>query len=87
MFRNQETIRAHGLDAFLAGQAERTAFLETALSQYNDGRSKGFYCLAAALLATDSLMNALQRAENGETLRAVLSEYGEAEGQELKLRK
>jgi hypothetical protein len=32
-------------------------------------------------------MNALQRAENGENLRAVLSEYGKADGQELKLRK
>ena len=87
MFRNQEKIREHGLDVFLAGQAERIAFLNTALERYNDGRSKNFFCIAAALLTTDSLMNALQRAENGENLRAILSEYGEAEGQELKLRK
>jgi hypothetical protein len=87
MFQNQKIIREHGLEVFLVAQAERIAFLEKALKVYNDGRSKNFYCLAAALLTTDSLNNALQRAENGENLRSVLQEYGENEGQELKLRK
>lgn len=87
MFQNQEMIREHGLDVFLAGQAKRIAFLEEALAKHNDGRSKNLYCITAALLTTDSLTNALQRAENGENLRVILSEYAEAEGQELKLKK
>ena len=84
---NQNLIREIGLDAFLIIQQKRITFLETALTQYDDGRSKNFYCLAAALLACDSLTNALNRAEQGENLRAVLQEYAENEGQGLKLRK
>jgi hypothetical protein len=87
MFRNQEMIREYGLDAFLAGQAERIAFLETALAKHNDGRSKNIYCIAAALLSAGSLKEAMNRAEKGENLRTVLNEYTAAEEQELKLEK
>jgi hypothetical protein len=87
MFRNQEMIRERGLDAFLSGQAERIAFLETALAKHNDGRGKNFYCIAAALLSVESLNNAMNRADNGESLRGVLNEYAAAEGQILKLEK
>jgi hypothetical protein len=82
---NQYLIREIGLDAFLAKQAERMAFLDAALSRHDDGRSKGFYCIAAALLSAESLRKALGRAGNGENLRTVLSEYAAAEGQELRL--
>jgi hypothetical protein len=87
MFQNQGMIREVGLDAFLAKQAERMAFLDDALGNHNDGRSKGFYCLAAALLTAENLKDALNRADTGENLRNVLNEYAAAEGQELKLRK
>jgi hypothetical protein len=87
MFRNQEMIREHGLDAFLAEQAERITFLKTALERYNDGRNKNFFCIAAVLLSTDSLINALRRADSGENLRDVLNEYAATNGQELKLKK
>jgi hypothetical protein len=63
------------------------AFLKDALSRHNDGRSKSFFCLAAALLSTDSLKNALRRADGGEGLQVVLNEYAAAEGQELKPQK
>jgi hypothetical protein len=82
---NQHLVREIGLDAFLAKQAERIAFLGAALSQHDDGRSKGFYCIAAALLSAESLRKALDRAENGENLRTVLDEYAAAEEQHLKL--
>lgn len=84
---NLDLIKTIGLDAFLSGQNMRINFLKTALEQYEDGRSKTFYCLAAALLSTDSLKSALSRARNGENLRIVLAEYAQAEGQELKLKK
>jgi hypothetical protein len=82
---NQYLVREIGLDAFLAKQAERMAFLRAALGRHNDGRSKGLYCMAAALLSAEALKNALGRADGGENLRAVLDEYAAAEGQELKL--
>jgi hypothetical protein len=82
---NQYLIREIGLDAFLAKQAERMAFLGAALSRHGDGRSKGFYCMAAALLSAEGLIKALDRADNGEKLRTALNECAAAEGQELKL--
>jgi hypothetical protein len=63
------------------------AFLGDALGNHNDGRSKNFYCIAAALLTAENLKDALNRADTGENLRSALNEYAAAEGQELKLRK
>jgi hypothetical protein len=84
---NQATIREIGLDAFLTGQAERIEFLEIAIKRYDDGRSKNFYCIAAALLSAESLKESLHRANESENLRDVLNAYAIAEGEELKLRK
>ncbi|MDR2479503.1 MAG: DUF3795 domain-containing protein [Treponema sp.] len=85
MFINHKMIQDKGLDQFLASQAERIVFLETALKKHNDGRSKNYYCIAAALLTTASLQKALRRAGAGENLKTVLAGYAEIEGQELKL--
>lgn len=87
MFQNHKMIQEIGLDQFFVLQAGRIAFLETVLKQYNDGRSKNFYCIAAALISVKSLKEALNRAGNGEDLRNALNEYALAEGQELKLGK
>jgi hypothetical protein len=83
---NQHMIQAHGLPAFLMQQAERIAFLETALARFDDGRSKGYFCMAATLLSADGLRGALARAEAGAPLRAELARVADMEGQELKLR-
>lgn len=84
---NQNGIREHGLETFLAHQSERVAFLETALAKHDDGRSKNFYCIAAALISVGGLKVALQRAIDGEDLKSVLTELAAAEGQELRLKK
>ena len=84
---NGRLIRQAGLDAFLSLQAGRVAFLEGALARHDDGRSKGFFCLAAALLSMEGLKAALERADRGGSLRALLAELADAEGQELRLRK
>lgn len=84
---NQAFIRENGLDAFLTRQSERIAFLESALEKYDDGRSKNLFCIAAALLSTENLHESLRRADGGEDIKAVLKEYAESEGQELRLRK
>ena len=84
---NQAFIRARGLEAFLALQAERMVFLRTALETYDDGKSKSFFCLAASLLSPGGLREALRRAESGESLRLALEEIAKDEGEELRLRK
>lgn len=84
---NQAFIRKHGLEAFLAGQAGRMSFLETALALYDDGRSRNVFCLAAALLSAEGLSEALDRAGKGEDIRVALAGIAASEGQELKLRK
>lgn len=84
---NQRLIAEIGLPAFLEQQKRRIAFLNAALEKHNDGRSKGVYCLAAALLKVESLDDALAAADGGESLREALNVYAAAEGQELKLRK
>ena len=87
MLPNHEIIKEKGLNAFLEQQAKRIVFLETALREHNDGRSKNFYCIAAALLSLDGLNHALMLAEQGEPLKEVLIRIAETEGQELKLKK
>lgn len=84
---NQNLIREIGFDTFLVRQQERITFLQTALKNYNEGKSKNLYCLAAALLSLGSLKDSLRRAGEGENLRTVLFEHAEAEKQLLKLNK
>jgi hypothetical protein len=84
---NQKIIKETGIGVFLKQQAERIAFLEKALENYDDGRSKGYFCLAAALLSIDSLKKGLMLAKNGENLRDALKRFADAEGQELVLKK
>lgn len=84
---NQNAICENGLEAFLAQQAERIAFLEKVLAKHDDGRSKNFFCIAATLISVDGLKSALRRAADGEDLKSVLTEYADAEGQELRLKK
>lgn len=61
--------------------------MEMALERYDDGRSKSYYCLAAAILSIDSLNKASSMAERGDNLRKALAGLAEAEGQEMKLSK
>ena len=87
MLPNHESIQDKGLAAFLEQQEKRIAFLETALRDHSDGRSKSFYCIAAALLSIEGLSRALSLAEQGDSFKEVLVQIAETEGQELKLRK
>lgn len=84
---NQRLIAEIGIDEFVRRQQSRIAFLETAIARYDDGRSKNLFCIAAALLSVESLNRALERAGQGENLRALLESFAIAEGQELRLRK
>ena len=59
---NLRSIREHGLSAFLEQQQRRIGLLEAMLGGFDDGRSKGYCCLAAALLPLEELEVGLKEA-------------------------
>ncbi|MFX0081753.1 MAG: DUF3795 domain-containing protein [Candidatus Hodarchaeota archaeon] len=56
---NLNLIRKIGLENFIKQQEKRIIFLETMLENFNDGRSKSFFCIVTALLPLDDLELAL----------------------------
>jgi hypothetical protein len=59
--KNLEFIKQNGLVQFLEQQTRRIKWLEHALHDYDDGRSKGFYCLSAALLPIGDLESTIRQ--------------------------
>lgn len=97
---NQNFIREHGLDEFLEQQKKRIEMLEVMLNNFNEGRSKSFYCLATALLPIPGIEVALTRSHARITtekagtvkthaliLRELLAKAAGRAGIELKLRR
>ncbi|UCE12409.1 MAG: DUF3795 domain-containing protein [Candidatus Heimdallarchaeota archaeon] len=95
---NLNFIKEHGLKKFLDQQEKRIRILETMLENFNDGRSKSFFCKAAALLDLPSLENSLGdvtrkiKANNiksndvrtqAKILKSILNEVALKEGVEL----
>ena len=98
--QNMSYIRDHGLNAFLEQQSQRISILEQFLLEFDDGRSKTFFCLATTLLpipalegAVDETMNIVKdkgldnRKEKTKILRNILEREAEKEKVVLKLRK
>ena len=99
---NLDLVREGGLEKFISQQGQRIRLLEAMLVEFNEGRSKSFYCLAAALLPTADLEASLGEAEqeirNNSTgpddakarasiLRRFLNSHAGERGIELRLRK
>lgn len=87
-------IKEHGIKRFREQQRKRIELLETMLKQFDDGRSKSFYCLAVTLLTLESLENALDEVEktddikmSAKKLKTNLNEKASQEVVELTLRK
>jgi hypothetical protein len=95
IFLNHESIKTAGFDEFIAKLNERVALLREMLAGYDDGRSKNFYCLAAALLSAQAVSSALSEASaidgdrksKAKALRSALTELALRENVELKLNK
>ncbi|OQB22368.1 MAG: hypothetical protein BWY11_02085 [Firmicutes bacterium ADurb.Bin182] len=93
IFINHEMIKSGGLKKFIFGLGEHISVLRQALEYYDDGRSKSFYCIAAALLSQAALHSALSEASGIEgdnkakakALRALLTGCARSENVELKL--
>lgn len=101
-YPNMIFIRKHGVDKFAEEQRKRIRLLERMLGNFDDGRSKSFYCIAAALLPIEHLEKSLNETEQkikadkitpegtktaSRILRGFLNDFASREGIELKLRK
>jgi hypothetical protein len=99
---NLDSIRRGGLEGFIEQQRKRITLLNTMLENFDDGRSKSFYCIATALLPIadleESLRHAQQqikqdKAKSGDIktragiLRGSLDDCAAKTGVELKLRR
>jgi len=94
IFHNHDLIAARGMDWFLAEQSKRITILQNMLANYDDGRSKSFFCLAAALLQPEHLLAAIaetpldaDKKGRAKALKAALRKYAEMEGVVLALDK
>jgi hypothetical protein len=56
-------LQHRGVVAFEQIQKERERLLKVMLRDFNDGRSKSYYCIAATVLDIEELRNGLTRAE------------------------
>jgi hypothetical protein len=56
---NLESIKTNGLAVFLKQQNKRIQILEELIENYDDGKSKSFYCLSATLLPIEELKKAI----------------------------
>ena len=55
-------IQANGVDRFEEQQRSRERILTEMLREFNEGRSKSYYCIAATVLEIEELRNALDNA-------------------------
>jgi len=100
--RNLVFIRNHGVEKFIEQQDKRIKLLETIIKDFDDGRSKSFYCIAATLLPLKDIEAALNETEQkikaekagldglknrSQILKRFLNDFAAQEGIELKLRK
>jgi hypothetical protein len=94
---NISFIEKNGLTEFEKQQILKEKILSDMLAEFNDGRSKSMYCIAATVLEIKDLETALWQArketekmvlkEKSHVLRELLNEIAIRKKLELKLRK
>ena len=95
---NLNFIKEHGIEKFVGQQKKRIKLLETMTENFDDGRSRSFFCKAATLLDLIDLRSSLDKASReikmegikqndiknkAETLKANLNEVALKGGIEL----
>ena len=90
-------VQQHGIDEFKKYQLLRERYLLEMLDEYNEGRSKRYYSIAATVLEIAALEEALLQAkklsanldikEKSKIMHAILDEIAEKHGYHLRLRK
>lgn len=99
---NLNFIRENGVEKFIEQQRTRIRLLERMLKNFDEGRSKSFYCIAATLLPISGLETSLKETEQkikadkiraddiktkSKILKDFLNNFASKKGIELKLRK
>jgi hypothetical protein len=99
---NLSFIREKGVKKFVEQQQRRIRLLEIMIENFDDGRSRSFFCKAAALLDLANIQNSIGMATQeiktskikqndvkikAKTLKAILSEIASKEGAELATKK
>jgi len=69
-----EKARDHGIEAYKTGLNAKVRILEELLSCYNDGRRKGFYCLAINLLELADIEVIMEKIRSEVSLLATSKE-------------
>jgi hypothetical protein len=92
-----EYIKNNGVQAFNEQQKIRETLLLRLLGDYNEGRSKSYYCIAATVMDIDDLENALSEADiksksldikdKAKVMHSLLDAIALEKGYHLKLRK
>lgn len=90
-------IQKNGVSEFEKLQKAREKLLEEMLREFNEGRSKSYYCIATTVLEIEELKEALAKAKKNSTkleikgkskvLHSILDEIAERMNYCLKLRK
>jgi hypothetical protein len=65
---NLHAIKEHGIESFLQQQRRRIELLEKMIKDFDDGRSRSYYCRSAALLDPADLESSLAAA--GQRIKA-----------------
>jgi len=90
---NLHTIKKQGYEAYLKTQSLRMKLLDRLLKDFNDGRSKSFYCLASTLLPLESIESLIQLLQNTDqsltpkAIREAIESQANKDSVILKLRK
>ena len=94
---NISSILKNGVDEFEKAQKTREQLLKEMLQDFNEGRSKNYYCVAVTVLEVEELKKALREAreqseglgikEKSKILHSILDKVAERNNSTLKLRK
>jgi hypothetical protein len=102
MMENQKTIKKYGIKKYMEKQNIRVNILEKILSEYNDGKSKNYFCIAVTLLDIKCLNISIKKAERkikkenimendlknkAIILKNILTEYANKNNIEIKIEK
>jgi len=90
-------IQENGIEKFEEGQKLREQLLSQMLKEFNEGRSKSYYCIAATVLEIEELEEAIDRARKESTdqdirvkskiMHTILDDIAQENDYYLKLRK
>ncbi len=59
---NLNLVKEHGIEKFVEQQEKRIKLLQTMIANFDDGRSRSFYCKSVALLDLAALENSVDKA-------------------------